>query len=115
MITDEQIEYIFSQLPRPDKDDFTVRFAREIIKTSEQSKWVKFDQADESTWPKSGDSVLVLIDKDALDELDYEHKAYFSDFFTSSRTCYFDFDVYHADECGMSVTHWQPLPEPPTN
>lgn len=113
MITEEQIKEFDESL---EIGSFgRAENIRECLEEYEQSKWIKFDPQDESTWPKSGDSVLVLIDKDALDELDYEHKAYFSDFFTSSRTCYFDFDVYHADECGMSVTHWQPLPEPLTN
>jgi hypothetical protein len=83
----------------------------QAIEEYEQSKWVRFDYKDQSTWPEHGDSVLVLIDKGFLKEIGALEKAYFADFMTKDFYC--DFDVYYCDEASgyFAVTHWQPLPE----
>jgi glycerophosphoryl diester phosphodiesterase len=103
----EMLEKIAKKIPVASKSGIRpsvpelIPFLIEFLKEYEQSKWVKFDCKDPSTWPEHGDSVLVLLDKRFLKEIGEDGKAYFADFSMSLRSCYCDFEVYH----------WQPLPE----
>jgi hypothetical protein len=114
MITQKQIDIIHDAAIRCMKSRTLTEqesIIEDSIKEYEQSKWVRFDYKDQSTWPEHGDSVLVLIDKGFLKEIGALEKAYFADFMTKDFYC--DFDVYYCDEASgyFAVTHWQPLPE----
>ena len=74
----------------------------EAIEEYEQSKWIRFDPEDVNTMPAHGDSVLCVIPKGS-----YHY---------SMTACTFDYGTrkfYKDCDDSESVTHWQPLPEPP--
>ena len=65
MLTNERMAELLKLIPvsskagiRPDFADITP-FLLEFLKEYEQSKWVKFDVNDKSTWPPEGEDVLV--------------------------------------------------------
>ena len=100
MITDEQIMQIFEKTDRPDLNDFTVRFARAIIEEHEQRKWIKFNQENESTYPKDEDTYIVFNG--------YSKQAHPAIWLTPEKQWSFDEADYLE-----TITHWQPLPEKP--
>jgi len=58
--------------------------------------WIKFDKDDESTWPENHISVIINYNHGVVEAYHVN-----GDFFESM-------DNYR------NVTHWMPLPEPPT-
>ena len=67
------------------------------------SEWIKFDKEDSTTWPKNEEFVIVYLE--LLDSV-FEARFY------SDCRCFRDGDT---NDKFPTITHWQPLPEPPTN
>lgn len=96
MITDEQVEIVSSILAQGySNNDDRVRKALEAY---EQSKWVKFDVNDESTYPKLDDESqcpIYLLNQDSdISTFRQAHKDWINCFGEK-----------------ITVTHWQSLPE----
>lgn len=102
-------------LELPLKDD-AIKAAIDFLEKQGYSvlEWHEFDADDKNTWPENGTLVAVKIDKRALDELKYKDKTYVADFWVYKpkelKKSNPVFDVYHADDASLWVTHWQPLP-----
>ena len=94
MITDKQLQTVADVLNIP----LSAILLRKALETYEQSKWVKFDVNDESTYPLVPDG-YVNIEVNVYDTVnnninhDYFHPDY-------------GFNHYQ-----QHVTHWQYLPE----
>ena len=68
---------------------------RKALEAYEQSKWVKFDEHDKSTYPPFNARVLVKLKGDFGVRID---------FMTHNKEWYNAIRLHY-------VTHWQPLPE----
>ena len=100
MITEEQINEIYERTDTNWNDNWLVDFAKELIKAHEDSKWVKFDSEDETTYPPVGITDLIVAT---------ECCGTFGEtvIFTG---CEF-YDGYSKEV--RNVTHWQRLPKSP--
>lgn len=65
------------------------------------SYWIKFDENDEITWPEDEQFVIVYQARSG---------SVFQARFYSRCACFRDADV---NGKFPTITHWQPLPEPP--
>ena len=79
------------------------------------SEWINFDKNDKSTWPEVEKAVLVYEQYSPLPFI-----GYWTDDLKWAVDMQFinvggaHFEIYDMVE-QTYVTHWQPLPEPPTN
>lgn len=75
------------------------------IEEHEQSKWIKFNIKDQSTWPDEGQSCLTY-------EIDGKCPLYFDCTFEIYNGKPYFYDIDNIDRVYF-ITHWQPLPTPP--
>lgn len=109
MITDEQIEKMVSDIAIHTKLKEHTPFSAvaNALESYEQSKWIRFDPDDESTWPENKTKVYA-----------YPH-GFRSHFERENSHGLFWAFIAEKDgrdielELLRNVTHWQPLPEPP--
>lgn len=94
MITDEQIDIVSKQLSISYADD-EMR-VRKALEAYEQSKWVRFDADDESTYPPFDVRVLTKLKGDFGVDMSIDFMAHNKEWYNAIRLRY--------------VTHWQHLP-----
>ena len=101
MITDEQVKIAAnSYLSRPIDSylpDGNLTDMRKALEAYEQSKWVKFDVDDESTYPPFDVRVLTKLKDDFGKDMSVDFMTHSFEWYNSIRLSY--------------VTHWQYLPE----
>lgn len=70
---------------------------RKALEAYEQSKWVKFDEYDEATYPPFDVRVLTKLKGDFGVDMGIDSMSHSLEWYNAIRLSY--------------VTHWQPLPE----
>lgn len=104
MITDEQVKIacVAYDAYNVDHNNTLLRGVcsghamRNAIEDYEQSKWVKFDEYDESTYPPFDVRVLTKLKGDFGVDMGIDFMTHSFEWYNSIRLSY--------------VTHWQPLP-----
>ena len=98
MITDEQVNVACNRIN--ERHSYTVaskKAMREVLETFEQSKWVKFDEYDEATYPPFDVRVLTKLKGDFGVDMGIDSMSHSLEWYNAIRLSY--------------VTHWQYLPE----
>ena len=95
MITDKQVVEATKTLAKQYSDNEMK--ARELLEQYEQSKWIRFDPTDKSTWPKDEDTYIVFND--------HSKQTHPAVWLTPEKQWSFDGADYLE-----TITHWQPLP-----
>ena len=94
MITDEQVVTAIAEFYKQGTGNGGMRKALEAY---EQSKWVKFDEYDETTYPPFDVRVLTKLKGDFGVDMGIDFMTHSFEWYNSIRLSY--------------VTHWQPLPK----
>ena len=97
MITDEQVRNHIQALPFRIGQTIPIPAVREALEAYEASKWVKFDEYDESTYPPFDVRVLTKLKGDFGVDMGIDFMTHSFEWYNSIRMSY--------------VTHWQLLPE----
>ena len=97
MITDEQVRNHIQALPFRIGQTISIPAVREALEAYEASKWVKFDEYDESTYPPFDVRVLTKLKGDFGVDMGIDFMTHSFEWYNSIRMSY--------------VTHWQLLPE----
>ena len=117
MITDEQVNVACNRIN--ERHSYTVaskKAMREVLETFEQSKWVKFDIGDVSTWPPMTKQPYASIQV-MVYCTDNKETFYGSQFVTNLHRLLptnkgYSYWIHPFDrDKRLNVTHWQPLPE----
>ena len=98
MITDEQVNVACNRIN--ERHSYTVaskKAMREVLETFEQSKWVKFDEYDEATYPPFDVRVLTKLKGDFGVDMGIDSMSNSLEWYNAIRL--------------SNVTHWQYLPE----
>ena len=108
MITDEQVKLAvntyFNAPPWNSPPSKVIKDMRKALETYEQSKWVKFNIDDKSTFPPREtcnhyESLIVCTNKNVTARFNYRTYEWVTE------------DGYFVQEIGYENIHWQPLPE----
>ena len=100
MITDEQIIKSLDEFYHTENREYhslLISSMRGAIESYEQSKWVKFDEYDESTYPPFDVRLLTKLKGDFGVDMGIDFMTHSFEWYNSIRVSY--------------VTHWQLLPE----
>ena len=100
MITDEQVKQACAAYEKHRSLNVfsdNLHAMRKALEAYEQSKWVKFDEYDEATYPPFDVRVLTKLKGDFGVDMGIDFMCHSFEWYNAIRLSY--------------VTHWQPLPE----
>ena len=116
MITDEQVKLAvntyFNAPPWNSPPSKVIKDMRKALETYEQSKWVKFDEYDEATYPEKDREVMLDVGYGlitgwfCIEESPFSHNP--DDYYNTLWVC---LDGRYEITEISSVSRWQPLPE----